>query len=58
MSFIAQQMSASDGVVSLYGSRWMPDDAHCCPSKEGTLEYDTKNKKHRFIGLKDVDLPN
>lgn len=58
MSFIAQQMSASDGVVSLYGSRWMPDDAHCCPSKEGTLEYDTKTKKHRFIGLRDVDLPN
>ena len=58
MSFIAQGMSASDGVVSLYGSRWMPNDAHCCPSKEGTLEYDTRTKKHRFTGLTDVEPRN
>ncbi len=48
MSFIGR-ISHSDGnVVYLVGNRWMPNDPHCCPSKEGMLEYDVITRKHSF----------
>jgi hypothetical protein len=47
MSFIAESMFATDNGVTLRGRKWMSNDAHCCPSREGTLDYDVKTG--RFV---------
>jgi hypothetical protein len=37
MSFLAESAYFGDDTLTLYGNRWMTDDPHCCPSKEGQL---------------------
>ena len=56
MSFIGKIREVSDGVVYFDGVRWLPNDPHCCPSKQGTLEYNIKTKKHKFT-LEDYKPP-
>jgi hypothetical protein len=53
MSFIGRISHVEGGAIYLVGNRWMPNDPHCCPSKEGTLEYNVNTKKHVF-NVKDV----
>lgn len=57
MSFLGQITGVRGGVVYFKGVRWMPGDPHCCPSKEGTLEYNIRTKKHKFT-LKDYHPPD
>lgn len=39
MSFLATDAYFRDGVLTLYGNRWLPNDPHCCPSKKANLEF-------------------
>jgi|SRR5208337_128634 len=49
MKFIAESMYSPDGrVVTLKGMKWTREDAHCCPSKEGTLEYNFLDGSYKF----------
>jgi hypothetical protein len=36
------------GDMSFKGMRWTDSDAHCCPSREGTLEYDVSTGRYKF----------
>jgi hypothetical protein len=53
MSFIGRLSHVEGDTVYLYGNRWTANDAHCCPSKEGTLSYNVATRKHAF-DVKDV----
>jgi hypothetical protein len=53
MSFIGRISHVEGGTIYLVGNRWMPNDPHCCPSKDGTLEYNVTTKQHVF-NVKDV----
>jgi hypothetical protein len=53
MSFIGRISHVEGGTIYLVGNRWMPNDPHCCPSKDGTLEYNVTTKQHVF-SVKDV----
>jgi hypothetical protein len=53
MSFIGSISHVEGDTVYLFGNRWMPNDPHCCPSKQGTLEYNVTTKQHAFK-VKDV----
>jgi hypothetical protein len=46
MSFLADHMYAEDDSLFLYGDQWLTTDAHCCPSKKATLEYNLKTHQH------------
>jgi hypothetical protein len=49
MKFIAESMYSIDNrVVILKGFKWTGEDAHCCPSKEGTLEYNFFDGSYKF----------
>jgi hypothetical protein len=48
MSFLGTISHVKDEVVYLVGKRWLPNDPHCCPSSEATLEYNVRTKKHDF----------
>jgi len=48
MKFIAEKMYAIDGRIILNGRKWMPDDAHCCPSKNGILDYNIFTGSYSF----------
>jgi len=48
MQFIADRMYSRDGVVYLVGYKWRSDDPHCCPSREGTLEYVPRTGRYSF----------
>jgi hypothetical protein len=48
MSFRGRISHAESNIVYFEGERWMPNDPHCCPSKEGTLEYNVVTRKHTF----------
>ena len=39
MSFLGQISRVAGTSVFLKGYRWGPNDPHCCPSREATLEY-------------------
>jgi hypothetical protein len=46
--FMSSSMWVQGNTIYLEGSKWLTNDAHCCPSKEGTLEYNIKTNQHRF----------
>jgi hypothetical protein len=48
MSFIGLNMFSDGDSVTLYGDRWLKSDAHCCPSKKATLEYNLKTHQHKL----------
>lgn len=48
MAFIADSMFADNDVVTLNGIKWGDNDPHCCPSSEGTLEYNVVTKQYSF----------
>jgi hypothetical protein len=48
MSFLGRISHSESNIVYFEGERWMPNDPHCCPSKEGTLEYNVVTRKHTF----------
>ncbi|HEY8162923.1 MAG TPA: hypothetical protein VIF34_11750 [Methylocystis sp.] len=48
MSFIGEISHVEGNKVILSGSRWLPDDPHCCPSRKAVLEYDVETGKHRL----------
>lgn len=48
MNFLAEHMYADDDSLFLYGSRWLQNDPHCCPSRKATLEYNIKTKEHKL----------
>ncbi len=54
LSFIGRISHVKDGVLYLVGKRWAPNDPHCCPSTEATLEYDVLTKKHIFGAAHDA----
>lgn len=51
MSFLASSAYYDDGALTLYGSRWLPDDPHCCPSKKANLEFNLKTGGHKLTIL-------
>ena len=51
MSFLADHMYADGDSVFLYGSRWLQNDPHCCPSRKATLEYNIKTQAHKLTLL-------
>jgi hypothetical protein len=48
MNFLAQHMYADGNTLFLYGSRWLQNDPHCCPSRKATLEYNIRTQEHRL----------
>lgn len=51
MNFLAEGMSAEGDSLRMYGSRWLQNDAHCCPSRKATLEYNIKTQEHKLTLL-------
>jgi hypothetical protein len=48
MNFLADHIYAEGDSVFMYGSRWLKNDPHCCPSKKATLEYNIKTQEHKL----------
>jgi hypothetical protein len=48
MNFLADNMYAEGDSLFLHGSRWLQNDAHCCPSRKATLEYNIKTEEHKL----------
>jgi hypothetical protein len=48
MNFLADHMYADGSSIVLYGSRWMQNDPHCCPSRKAMLEYNIKTQEHKL----------
>jgi hypothetical protein len=48
MSFVGEISHVEGNKVFLSGSRWLPDDPHCCPSRQAVLEYDVETGKHNL----------
>jgi uncharacterized protein/predicted aspartyl protease len=48
MSFLGSISRVEENSVILTGHRWGPNDPHCCPSREATLEYDIRTGQHKF----------
>jgi hypothetical protein len=48
MSFLGRNSRAENNMVYFEGRQWRPNDPHCCPSTEGTLEYNVVTRKHAF----------
>ena len=48
MEFLADRMYVDGDSVFLYGSRWLKNDPHCCPSRKATLEYNLKTHQHKL----------
>lgn len=48
MNFLAEHMYADGDSLFLYGSRWLQNDPHCCPSRKATLEYNIKTQEHKL----------
>ncbi len=53
MSFLATGAYFIDGVLTLYGNRWLPNDAHCCPSKKANLEFNLATGSRKLTILND-----
>ena len=53
MSFLATSAWFADGTLTLYGSRWLADDAHCCPSKKANLEINVRTGSHKLTIVND-----
>jgi hypothetical protein len=51
MSFLADHMYLDGGSIVLYGSRWLKNDPHCCPSRKATLEYNLKTHQQKMTLL-------
>jgi hypothetical protein len=49
MSFLGRISYVEGTSVFLKGYRWGPNDPHCCPSREATLEYDLRTGQHKFV---------
>jgi len=48
MSFLGEISHVDGNKIYLSGNRWLPDDPHCCPSRQAVLEYDADTGKHSF----------
>jgi hypothetical protein len=53
MSFLGRITRAENNIVYFEGRQWRPNDPHCCPSTEGTLEYNVGTRKHTFLSKDD-----
>jgi len=53
MSFLATSAYYFDGTLTLYGNRWLPSDAHCCPSKKANLEFNLKTGSRKLSIVND-----
>jgi hypothetical protein len=51
MNFLADHIYANDDTLFMYGSRWLQNDGHCCPSRKATLEYNIKTEEHKLTLL-------
>jgi hypothetical protein len=51
MSFLATNAYFFDDTLTLYGTRWLPNDAHCCPSKKANLEFNLKTGNRKLTIL-------
>jgi hypothetical protein len=51
MSFLATNAYFNDDTLTLYGNRWLPDDAHCCPSKKANFEFNLKTGSRKLTVL-------
>lgn len=47
-NFKGGEMWVDGNTLYLQGDKWARDDAHCCPSKEGTFEYNISTGSHKF----------
>jgi hypothetical protein len=48
LKFKGDDMWVDGNTLYLKGEKWSGDDAHCCPSKEGTFEYNISSGSHKF----------
>lgn len=48
MAFIAENIYANENIVILKGVKWAEKDPHCCPSSEGTLDYNVQTNQYSF----------
>jgi hypothetical protein len=48
LRFKGDDMWVGGDTIYLKGVKWLGGDAHCCPSKEGTFEYNISNGSHKF----------
>lgn len=53
MSFLASNAYFYGDTLTLYGSRWLPNDPHCCPSKKANLEFNLKTGGRKLTILND-----
>jgi hypothetical protein len=51
MSFLATNAYYVDDTLTLYGNRWLPSDAHCCPSKKANFEFNLKTGTRKLTIL-------
>ena len=51
MSFLATNAYFFDGILTLNGDRWLPNDAHCCPSKKANLEFNLATGRSKLTIL-------
>jgi hypothetical protein len=48
MNFKGDDISIEGDTIFMKGVKWLSNDAHCCPSKEGTLEYNIRTGAHKY----------
>ncbi len=52
LNFTVDKIAVNGNLILLTGSKWQKEDAHCCPSLDGIIEYNLDTKKQRFIPKK------
>jgi hypothetical protein len=48
MNFMGDQYWVEGNILKIDGVKWVGDDPHCCPSKEGILEYDLLSGRYKY----------
>jgi hypothetical protein len=48
MNFMGDQYWVEGDILKVEGVKWVGDDAHCCPSKEGVLEYNLRSGRYKY----------
>jgi hypothetical protein len=52
LNFLVDKVTVNGNLILMDGKKWDKEDGHCCPSLEGTIEYNLDTKKQRFIPKK------
>lgn len=52
LNFLVDKVTANGNLILMEGKKWGKEDGHCCPSLDGTIEYNIDTKKQRFIPKK------